>query len=63
MTLKEFNCLELQDQLEITWEKGVIEDHITYGDYYYILYKLYDFFVEIAFKTGKDDVIQVKSFS
>jgi len=53
MTLKEFNCLELKDQLEITWEKGVIEDHITYGDYYYILYKLYDFLWKLLSRRVK----------
>jgi hypothetical protein len=62
MTLSEFTRLDMEDQLDETWDKGVLEDHNTYGDHYYLLYKLYDFFVEIAFNAKTDDITEVKSF-
>jgi hypothetical protein len=62
MTLAEFNELELSKQLEKTWEIGVIEEHREDRDHHYILYRVADFFVEIAFHPGTQEVVEVKSF-
>ena len=62
MTLSEFTRLELKDQLNLIWDKGVLHDHITHDRHYYLLYKLYDFFVELAFNAETNDIIGVSSF-
>jgi hypothetical protein len=63
MTLAEFNRLDLKDQLEITWEKGVIEDAVTYNIYHYVLYKVDDFFVEISFRMDSNEFIHLQCFN
>ena len=63
MTLSEFNNLDLKDQLDLTWENGTLEDNVTHERHYYLLYKLYDFFVEVAFSSDTDDIVGVSSFS
>jgi hypothetical protein len=62
MTLAEFNKLDLDDQLEKTWESGVIEDHRQDHEHHYILYKIFDFFVEIAFHPDTQEIMEVRSF-
>jgi len=62
MTLSEFNRMATKDQLEITWDKGVLEDNVAHGKYHYLLYKLDDFFVEITFNSETDNVVGLKSF-
>jgi hypothetical protein len=62
MTISEFNSLDLKDQLDITWEKGILEDHNTHGDCYYILYRVDDFFVEVTFLAETNDITNIKSF-
>jgi hypothetical protein len=62
MTLSDFNTLQINDQLEATWEKGVLEDNVANGTYHYLLYKLDDFFVEITFNSETDDVIALSGY-
>jgi hypothetical protein len=62
MDLREFNSLDLIRQAERTWEEGILEGHWNKGHLHYVLYKLKSFFVEIAFDTNTDEVVQVKSF-
>jgi len=62
MTLSEFNRMAVKDQLEITWDKGILEDNVAHGNYHYLLYRLGDFFVEITFNSETDDVVGLKSF-
>jgi hypothetical protein len=63
MTLSEFNSLDLKNQLEITWEKGIIEDTVTFGALYYILYKVDDFLVEIASRVDSNEILHVQGFT
>jgi hypothetical protein len=63
MTLSEFNSLDLDDQLDVTWEKGILEDHNTHGDHFYLLYKIDEFFVEVAFLSETHDITEIKTFS
>ena len=62
MTLSEFNDLKVKDQLETTWDKGVLEDNVAHGKYQYLLYRLDDFFVEITFNSETDDIIGLGGF-
>jgi hypothetical protein len=62
MTLSEFTRLDRKDQLNLTWDKGILHDHITHDRHYYLLYRLYDFFVELAFSAETNDIIGVSSF-
>ena len=62
MTLSEFSKLEMKDQLELTWDKGVLEDNVAHGKYHYLLYKLNDFFVEITFNSETDDVVALSGY-
>jgi hypothetical protein len=62
MTLPEFTRLDRKDQLNLTWDKGILQDHITHDRHYYLLYKLYDFFVELAFNAETNDIIGLSSF-
>ncbi|HET6994734.1 MAG TPA: hypothetical protein VFI06_07120 [Chitinophagaceae bacterium] len=62
MTLPEFNRLDLKDQLALTWDKGDLQEHITHDRHYYLLYKVYDFFVEVAFNSDTNDIIGLSSF-
>lgn len=63
MTLSEFNKMDIKDQLDVTWEKGILEDHNTHGDQFYLLYHLHDFYVEVAFCAQTHEITEVKSFS
>jgi len=62
MTITEFNTLALKDQLDITWDRGVLEEHTTSGDHYDLLYRLYDFFVEVTFIESTDEIRHLKTF-
>ena len=62
MTLSEFNSLDLKEQLDVTWEKGILEDHNTHGDHFYLLYHLGDFFVEVAFCAESHEITRIKTF-
>ena len=62
MTLSEFNSLAEKDQLETTWEKGILEDNVAHGKYHYLLYKLDEFFVEIAFNSETDDIVALSGY-
>jgi hypothetical protein len=63
MTLSEFNRMDLKDQLSITWDKGILEGNFTHERHYFLLYKLFDFFVEIAFDAETDDILGLSCFS
>lgn len=62
MTLSEFNRMAIKDQLEITWDKGTLEDNVAHGNYHYLLYRIDDFFVEITFNSETDDVVGLNGF-
>jgi hypothetical protein len=62
MTLSEFNSLNRDDQLNVTWEKGILEDHNTHGDHFYLLYHLDNFFVEVAFCSESHNITEIKTF-
>lgn len=63
MTISEFDSLNLKEQAKITWENGIIEDNRANEDYHYILYKVHDFFVEIAFHPESEEIVQIRSFT
>ena len=62
MSIIEFNKLAQKEQLDITWAQGILESHQSHGEYYYLLYQLYDFFVEVGFATSTDEIMSVKCF-
>jgi len=62
MTLSEFNKLDLKEQAEIVWENGILEHHTSDGENHFVLYNVYDFFVEIKFDSKTNDIIQLISF-
>ena len=62
MNLAEFNSLNLKDQMETTWANGVIEDNRVNKDYHYIVYKVHDFFVEMAFNRESEEIVQIRGF-
>jgi hypothetical protein len=62
MSIIEFNKLAQKEQLEITWAQGILEGHHGYGEHYYLLYQLYDFFVEVEFAKSTDEILSVKCF-
>jgi hypothetical protein len=62
MTLSEFNKLDLEKQTEIVWDKGILEHHTSDGENHFILYRVYDFFVEIKFYSPTNDIIQLICF-
>jgi len=62
MTLSEFTKLEVKDQLEVTWVKGILEDNVAHDKYQYLLYKLEGFFVEITFNSDTDEVVALSGF-
>ncbi|HLG38128.1 MAG TPA: hypothetical protein VI461_00620, partial [Chitinophagaceae bacterium] len=62
MTADEFNRLDIEDQLKIIWETGVLDDHNTGISQFYLVYKVYDFFVEIAFDKASESIIAIRSY-
>jgi hypothetical protein len=63
MTLSEFNKLDLEKQAEIVWEKGILDHHANDGEHHFVLYKIYDFFVEIEFHSKTNDILKILSFT
>jgi hypothetical protein len=61
MTHEEFNKLPRNEQIEITFEQGVQNDHRKNDNHYSMFYRLHNFFVEIVFQKDTDDVIDIKS--
>ena len=62
MTLSEFNKLDLEKQAEIVWEKGILEHHANDGEHHFVLYKIYDFFVEIEFHSFTNEIVKIICF-
>ena len=63
MNLREFNSLDLNKQTEIVWEKGILEEHRTDHEFYYVVYKIDDFFAEVAFNNKTNEIVEIKSFA
>jgi hypothetical protein len=63
VNLHEFNSLDLPKQTEIVWEKGILESHITDHEFYYLVYRIDDFFAEVAFDNKTDEIVEIKSFA
>ena len=62
MKLNEFNSYDPDKQAEIVWENGVIEEYRTGPEYYYILYKVHGFFVEVAFHKETNEIMRIEGF-
>jgi hypothetical protein len=63
VSLHEFNSLDVKKQTEIVWEKGILESHKSDIKFYYLVYRIDDFFAEIAFNNKTDEIVEIKSFS
>ena len=62
MQIQQFENLELSAQTFLAWEKGVHLAYRAHGEFYMSLYRLGDFYVELAYHTCCDGVIAVTCF-
>ncbi|MBC7948624.1 MAG: hypothetical protein H7Y42_12125 [Chitinophagaceae bacterium] len=62
MNISQFNSLSGEEQTAITWEQGILEAYEENNGKYFILYKVGEFYVEIASDSETNEVLAVRSF-
>lgn len=62
MELCEFTKLSLIEQARLTWNKGVRLGYRSKCQYYMVLYRLCDLFIEVQYQINRNEIIAVKAF-
>jgi len=62
MELCQFTKLSLIEQARLAWNKGVRIGYRSKCQYYMVLYRLCDLFVEVQYHTCKNEIVSVKAF-
>lgn len=63
MTLYQYKLLETNQQAEVLWNDGEFVADRMGDKYNYLLYQLYNFYVEVQYNTEKNSIEKIKSFS
>jgi hypothetical protein len=62
MDLREFQLMNLNDQVDTTWDQGILLGHREEGKQNMILYRIDNFFSEIHYDQDMNEIIGIRSF-
>ncbi|MCD1117548.1 hypothetical protein [Chryseobacterium turcicum] len=62
LSFYEFTQLPEEEQYELVFSSGEFIDSSVKGEVKYVLYKLYSFFVEVAYNSYDNKIINMSTF-
>ena len=62
MELCELTKLSLIEQATLAWNKGVRLGYRSKCQYYMVLYRLCDLFVEVQYQISRNEIVSVRAF-